>query len=1353
MKDFVISAMKNYPVFVLLAANSILMLLTAIIRKFIKNWQNFQKEAGKELPGRWLYIVLILPPFLWLLTPLMLAEAKGPLSDPWRTLYEVLVYRIEEWFILPVGLFFVIFMVYVFVGIKDDQAHRDIFKPRKLVWFVFGIGLLFVIWFVPNTLLKAKAKFVGMHIDVMFDTGEAIKDINIAAAGLTGADREIKKQDLLDQLHALESSLISLKNSIQVELDQFREAANRMAAAVAEATVDEPSVKSATEIARKLEDTKATVIELQNAVRRLSLAAFNAGAKEVLKKAEDLQQQVNEKVLPQMKTVGQKLKDLSATKQGAETVILKATSDAREEIKKLQKTVGSATEPEEGSVVHMAVTLSRITGEAGLKSGFCMQTRNIIRKTIGQMLVLVDDLKNEATKVDFTNDSLKQSWRINEIQDKAQALQLAADGLRPDMGIPMLMVGVLFFVFLLMPWLLYISFILRKREQIVNDRLDLLGDLNLLERFRTAAKLSRDLAVEGASIARQKVSLLETINIEDIPDDRKKLLKEASLAFKKVIEMEGQTPTAPQGKEIAYLADTETLNRQTFHSREYLIPLMILSVLSLVGWYYIIFAKGTNGLVNFIEQGGGSSQMTELLAQFTPFTAVFAGAWLFMTIMLTYRWVKNDLNPGAYFYASIRLVWGLVAGMVFMMLFGTDAGFRSLTVAFFVGMFPLEFVTALWEFLKDRINKGHAKQIIKYFNLPRWASHQPLTSLEDINMWDDIRFLQEGIFNVHSLATADLVRLAMRMPYAAQTLVDWVDQAILRIHTKVLWHAGMNAISIRNATDLLDVCGVDSDEEGAYNDEMLTRVTVEFNGVQLMGIGTGDARFEVYREAGALKTAGEALVKATRAGKDNRKELDPAKPETLDRIVSLRGTVSGLKIFADKAAQSRQKAYGKLVSLDAEDIALSWADGGELDKALKTLSEGANGLIAGAENLLTEDKLTSKMLEDDLAKTDDDVKPGQAALQKAQEAVRAMVVPAEKAKKAAEKSVPQLNEIKKAVQPLKEKVDTLRGKIETVISKSASAKTKGDGLTPANIGDLEEELDQLLAAASEAESAVGELAAAGDKCSGVLKEKAMALKEALGEGSNQLQARIKTAKEECAKGAADTGALAAAKNAVKEIADAVGTADSMDDETIAGRIKAIAEPLQDVGVDMDKAVAAVVELSAAISRADLLAQSIKIGDATTWDNIKKLSGLMSKLKTAVQNTETASSAVKTKLEGLKKQQTMALLEAQKKLNELFLDDAGKKAEAAEKAFKDEKKNTALSVGSSEAKLKEAIQNADSALLSAETLAVGAAAAAEEIMRAVLPSRLTKGVLQIMLDTIKKDPNIGHIRRFWKVQMD
>jgi hypothetical protein len=1348
--DFIQQFIVNCPILVMLSATSFLMMLPICLIAIKAIGHSIKMKD--ELPGRGLYIAAILPPLLWLLAPLLLAGAKGPWRDPWRTLFEVVVYRIEDWFILPFGLFFVVFIVYVFIGCKADQAHQDVFKPRKMVWFVFGAGILFLTWFVPDTLLKAKAKFSGMHIDVMFDTGEAIKDINIAAANLRNEEyREYAKDDLVNQTEALESSLYDLEL-----IRAPSRAANKISAAVAEAVAQDLSKKSAPQISSRLYDAEAAAARTQNAVRRIVFEAFYASLEDITQKAEELQQQIKEKLLLQIATAREKVQALTDTDKADEDAPSKDVEAAKSAIEALKETLGTTTKPAKGSVIHNINILAKMTVEAGLNSGFDKQTRDTIRRTTNQMYALVYDLKKQTRELKFDGDNLKQSWRINEIQDKAHALELAAAALRPDLSPPMLMVALLFVVFLLMPWLLYISFIVRKREQVVNDRLELLCDLNLLERFRTAAKLSRDLTIEGANIARE-LCMSKNASQHDIAKrlhhlgDRAGSLEEASLAFKKVREIANRQPTDQEKNEIIRLADTETLNRRTFNSREYLIPLIILSALSLVGWYYTIFAEGSNGLVRFVEQGGVSSQLTALLANFTPFTMVFAGAWLVMIIMLTYRWVNNDLYPGSYFYASIRLVWGLLAGMIYLSLFKNEEGAVQLIVALFVGMCPLEFIQAVWAMCKES-----AHQIVKYFNFPKWASHQPLTALEDITMWDDTRFFQEGILNVHALATADLARLAVRTPYAAQTLVDWVDQAILRIHTKALWHATMTAIGIRGATDFFDCCGVDVDKQVVWNDEMLSRVADEFNAVNLLGLDPKDPLSETYREANALQAAGQTLAGTAHLAQDVRKQLDPAKPGTLDKIIALRSKVSGLKILADKGAAARQKVHKMLIGLGADDVALPWADDGEVDKELKALTEGADSLIAKAENVLGEDSLTSKMLEDDLAKAVDVDKPGQAALRTAQKAVKALVDPAEKVKKAAERSVPQLVEIRKSVQPLHEKVCLLRGKIELILGKAASAKTKGDGLTQDNSKELTEELDKVLAAASEAEAAAGELAAAaasaGDRFS-ALKDKATTLKEALGANTNQLQAKIKTAKNETAKVASDASALAAAKSTVDTIVAAAGKADSTDSKTIAGQIKAIAEPFQDVEVKLDKVTAAVADLTMAISQANTLALDINIGDATTWDNVKALAGAVINLNSAVQNAEAAVGKMETKLAGLKKQQTVPLLEAQKKVNKIAKDDAKNKAHAAEKAFEDKGKKIVLSAASSETELKEAMKLVESAVAAAETLAAEAASAAEDLMRAVMPSRLTRGALKVMLLAMKNDPNIHYMRRFWKEQDD
>jgi hypothetical protein len=166
----------------------------------------------------------------------------------------------------------------------------------------------------------------------------------------------------------------------------------------------------------------------------------------------------------------------------------------------------------------------------------------------------------------------------------------------------------------------------------------------------------------------------------------------------------------------------------------------------------------------------------------------FSGAWLFINVMLVYRWTQNDLYPKSFFYASMRLVFGLLVGLLFSSWF-SDPGPYRLILAFVVGAAPIEFVRAVFRILNKHvggvISAGFTRvqlRILSEFKAPDWGAETPLTALKDITIWEDTRLLLEGITSVHSLATADLERLLFNTPYDAQQIVDWVDQALLMIH-------------------------------------------------------------------------------------------------------------------------------------------------------------------------------------------------------------------------------------------------------------------------------------------------------------------------------------------------------------------------------------------------------------------------------------------------------------------------------------------------------------------------------------------------------------------------------------------
>jgi hypothetical protein len=139
------------------------------------------------------------------------------------------------------------------------------------------------------------------------------------------------------------------------------------------------------------------------------------------------------------------------------------------------------------------------------------------------------------------------------------------------------------------------------------------------------------------------------------------------------------------------------------------------------------------------------------------------------------------------------------------------------------------------------------------------------------------------------------------------------------------------------------------------------------------------------------------------------------------------------------------------------------------------------------------------------------------------------------------------------------------------------------------------------------------------------------------------------------------------------------------------------------------------------------------------------------LKGKVEAVQKERDAVKGELDKLKAQQTLALREAKKKVEDLSTKDAEDKVKAAQEAFQENTEPLSADgfQGLSQEKAKEKKQKVTDATAESKTLKTNAADAAEEAMRTSLPVRLTEGILEIMLESMKRDPNIVHVRLFWQ----
>jgi hypothetical protein len=121
-------------------------------------------------------------------------------------------------------------------------------------------------------------------------------------------------------------------------------------------------------------------------------------------------------------------------------------------------------------------------------------------------------------------------------------------------------------------------------------------------------------------------------------------------------------------------------------------------------------------------------------------------------------------------------------------------------LAFFIGVFPQIGV----QLLKAGTGKLLSRAI------PSMSVRFPLSDLDGLTVWDQARLLEEGIEDVHALATANLVDLLLGTRVPVNTLIDWVDQALLYLSVPTAWgdrspRDDLRMFGIRTATDLARV--------------------------------------------------------------------------------------------------------------------------------------------------------------------------------------------------------------------------------------------------------------------------------------------------------------------------------------------------------------------------------------------------------------------------------------------------------------------------------------------------------------------------------------------------------------------
>ena len=341
-----------------------------------------------------------------------------------------------------------------------------------------------------------------------------------------------------------------------------------------------------------------------------------------------------------------------------------------------------------------------------------------------------------------------------------------------------IIITVLYAAFLLFPWILLFQFLIQKQDALVGAKAQMLQALQL------------------APVA-----------LERSPDPR---VRAQATVFKSA----GHVTDAEHQEACDTLI--QTIRAQAFGSSEYAVSLGVLTIFTATLWYHFFYPGAAMGLAQLIAAGGDIEAFSSyLIERARPITFGFLGAYLYIAQMLMRRFFAADLNPQAYVNAFVRLVTVFIVSVMLELLVGTSTNPTTIRgvelntlltgLAFTAGIFP--FVVLHWML-------RHFTAHVRGLSTPELLGRDSLTLLEGINSWHEGRLLEEKIEGIQNLATASLDDLIIHTNFSPQQLVDWVDQALLYLHTTEQWRPAFRAVGIRTASDLLGA--VDGEDPDSY---------------------------------------------------------------------------------------------------------------------------------------------------------------------------------------------------------------------------------------------------------------------------------------------------------------------------------------------------------------------------------------------------------------------------------------------------------------------------------------------------------------------------------------------------------
>ena len=165
----------------------------------------------------------------------------------------------------------------------------------------------------------------------------------------------------------------------------------------------------------------------------------------------------------------------------------------------------------------------------------------------------------------------------------------------------------------------------------------------------------------------------------------------------------------------------------------------------------------------------------------------FMGGFIYTSIGLLNRYLRKDLPPRTYYYASFKILFSGVAAVIVFLLFSIGTAnansdikeptpsYTALLVAFSIGLAPFQFLIMSANTLLSRY--------FRFWRHDDTAGKRSLTNIEGIDLLTAQRLSEEGLDYVQQLAVCDPLDLSFKTKYPLSTVKDWKDLSILYLLT------------------------------------------------------------------------------------------------------------------------------------------------------------------------------------------------------------------------------------------------------------------------------------------------------------------------------------------------------------------------------------------------------------------------------------------------------------------------------------------------------------------------------------------------------------------------------------------